>query len=41
VELFKFGHTLREKIIELDRKDLQSREKRTTPGKNATARPVR
>ena len=41
VELFKFGHTLREKIIELDRKDLQSRKKRTTPGKNATARPVR
>ena len=41
VELFKFGHTLREKIIELDRKDLQSREKRITPGKNTTARPIR
>mgnify|MGYP002526195962 FL=1 len=41
VELFKFGHTLREKIIELDRKDLQSREKRITPGKNTTVRPVR
>ena len=41
VELFKFGHTLREKIFELDRKDLQSREKRITPGKNTTARPIR
>jgi len=41
VELFKFGHTLREKIIELDRKDLQSRKHRISPGKNTTARSVR
>jgi hypothetical protein len=41
VELFKFGHTLREKIIELDRKDLQSRKNRISPGKNTTARSVR
>ena len=40
-ELFKFGHTLREKIIELDRKDLQSRENRISPVKNTTARPIR
>ena len=41
VELFKLGHTLREKIIELDRKDLQSRKNRITPGKNTTVRPIR